>query len=46
MLLSFQNFYVNLHIVTCYRTQKKQKPFPSSRTGKAQNLTINNLLKN
>lgn len=45
MLLSFQNFYVYLHIVTCYRTQK-QKPFPSSRTGKAQNLTINNLLKN
>lgn len=45
MLLSFQNFSVNLHIVTCYRTQKT-KTFPILTDRKGQNLTINNLLKN
>ena len=28
MLLSFQNFYENLHIVTCYRTQKQNLSHP------------------
>lgn len=45
MLLSFQNFHVNLHIVTCYRTQKT-KTFPILTDRKGKNLTINNLLKN